>query len=337
MKRRPKGFGSVYKLSGSRRKPWAVRISQTKEGKSAYKYLGFYATSKEALNALDEYNKNPYDLDLSQLTIADLWKEFKKRKEYSITKGSMSDYTSSYKHLKAIHDSKVKDLKTYHLQQIIDNIPTKWQTKDKTKTLLHMLLDIAIEYDIINRNYASYVKIGEKTDSTMHKPFTELEIRRLWECAKTNEFAEIPIVLCYTGMRPMELLEIRKENVYLSENYMIGGKKTKAGKNRIIPIHSSIKPIIEKWYGSAKEFLVERNGRPINYHRLSYHWQKLMEKEGLNHLPHDCRHTFVTMANKSQMQQLLLKMIVGHASKDLTEGVYTHTEIGELVRAVNAL
>lgn len=337
MKRLPKGFGSVYKLSGPRRKPYAARVLQTKEGKKTYKYLGFYATRKEALSALMEYNKNPYDLDLSNITIAELWEELKKRKETTITKGSMSAYNGAYGHLKPIWHTPIKDLKTFHLQQLIDSINRKWQTKDRVKILLHQLYDIAIEYDIINRNYASYVKTGERTKSTMHKPFTVLEIRKLWEFAKTDEFAEIPLILCYTGLRPMELLEIRKENVHIAESYMIGGKKTKAGKNRIIPIHNSIKPIIERRLDHSKEYLIERRGKPMNYGKLRYFWVKLMEKEGLNHLSHDCRHTFITMATKRHMQPLILKRIVGHASQDITEGVYTHTAISELVQAVNAL
>lgn len=66
MKRLPKGYGSVYKLSGSRRRPFTARIQtghNTESGRPEYKYLGYYKTSQEALQALIEYNKSPYDFE----------------------------------------------------------------------------------------------------------------------------------------------------------------------------------------------------------------------------------------------------------------------------------
>ena len=42
--RNPNGYGSVFKLSGNRRKPFAVRITKgwTDEGKRIYKYLSYH-------------------------------------------------------------------------------------------------------------------------------------------------------------------------------------------------------------------------------------------------------------------------------------------------------
>ena len=63
MKRLPKGMGSVCKLSGNRRKPYAARVQAgtTEGGNVAYKYLGYYESSQEAIQALIEYNKYPYN------------------------------------------------------------------------------------------------------------------------------------------------------------------------------------------------------------------------------------------------------------------------------------
>ena len=58
----PNGYGSVYKLSGNRRKPWAARVTdgwvndnKTKKSKQKYKFIGFYETRKEALLALASF------------------------------------------------------------------------------------------------------------------------------------------------------------------------------------------------------------------------------------------------------------------------------------------
>ena len=48
------------------------------------------------------------------------------------------------------------------MQRLIDNIDKSWQTKSHIQTLLHQMFDIAIELDVIDKNYASFVKIGNR-------------------------------------------------------------------------------------------------------------------------------------------------------------------------------
>ena len=57
--RLPNGYGGIVKLSGKRRKPYAVRITTeyTDNGGQKYKYLDYFATRREALACLEEYNK----------------------------------------------------------------------------------------------------------------------------------------------------------------------------------------------------------------------------------------------------------------------------------------
>ena len=53
----PNNFGSIIKLPGRRRKPWAVR----KKIDGHYRYLGYFETYEKALTFLVEYNKDPSD------------------------------------------------------------------------------------------------------------------------------------------------------------------------------------------------------------------------------------------------------------------------------------
>lgn len=55
--RNPNGYESVFKLSGNRRKPFAVRITQgyTGDGKQIYKYLSYHITRRETMQALAAY------------------------------------------------------------------------------------------------------------------------------------------------------------------------------------------------------------------------------------------------------------------------------------------
>ena len=81
--RLPNGYGSVYKLSGKRRKPWTARITvgmnfdlERRKAWQKFRYLGFYATKSEALSALANYNDAPYDVDRRKMTVCDVWNEW---------------------------------------------------------------------------------------------------------------------------------------------------------------------------------------------------------------------------------------------------------------------
>ena len=75
--RNPNGFGCVFKLNGKRRKPYVARITTgwTDEGKQIYKNLGTYSNYKEAMQVLNDYNANPYDIDSKTITFADIYKK----------------------------------------------------------------------------------------------------------------------------------------------------------------------------------------------------------------------------------------------------------------------
>ena len=79
----PNGFGSVYKLSGNRRKPYVAKKTKgwninpdTGKAKQLYITVGYYSTRKEALTALAEFNANPYDVNAAKVTFADVYERW---------------------------------------------------------------------------------------------------------------------------------------------------------------------------------------------------------------------------------------------------------------------
>ncbi len=63
----------------------------------------------------------------------------------------------------------------------------------------------------------------------------------------------------------------------------------------------------------------------------------MMNRLGMEHLPHDGRHTFASLADTAGMNKIAIKKIMGHASNDITEKVYTHKDVAELLTCVNML
>ena len=62
-----------------------------------------------------------------------------------------------------------------------------------------------------------------------------------------------------------------------------------------------------------------------------------MQQFEMSHNPHDTRHTFASLADTAGLKKLCIKRIMGHESKDITDRVYTHKDIEELLQQINMI
>jgi integrase len=82
---------------------------------------------------------------------------------------------------------------------------------------------------------------------------------------------------------------------------------------------------------------VELDGARMVYKKYrSQVWDPVMKKYGYDYTPHDTRHTFITLMDEAEVNKLVVKMIVGHSTKDITEH-YTHKNIQQMLEAVNKI
>jgi len=335
----PNGYGSVIKLGGKRRKPYAARIttSWTNDGKQEKKYLGYFKTRQEAMKALADYNENPFDLASRKITFADLYERWckVKYKDEPVRAG----YVSAYKKFAPIHDMPFHEIRKRHIQNVIDNVDLGHSAKSQMKWLCSMMFKYAIDQEIVTTNYASLVELPKAKPSEIHKPFTQQELQIFWQ--NTDDFgAKIALILCYTGLRPSELLKIKTADVNLEEKIMRGGMKTAAGKNRIIPIADKILPFIAEMYNPQNEYLLMRNGKSLYYEKFKYQiWKasKVLNSLPTKHLPHDGRHTCATLMDDAEIPLKIRQLILGHTSTDITNRVYIHKTIQQRIDAINRI
>lgn len=57
----------------------------------------------------------------------------------------------------------------------------------------------------------------------------------------------------------------------------------------------------------------------------------------INHKPHDTRHTCVSLLTAAGVDERIIKKIVGHKGQGVTQVVYTHLEIEELIDSINKI
>ena len=97
-------------------------------------------------------------------------------------------------------------------------------------------------------------------------------------------------------------------------------------------------PLLEKRLAECTgEYLFYgNNGNQLKYYQYKTMFYELfMEEFKIERTPHECRHTFATIAASSNMNKVLLKKIIGHASSDITEDIYTHAYIEDLIAEID--
>ena len=63
-----------------------------------------------------------------------------------------------------------------------------------------------------------------------------------------------------------------------------------------------------------------------------------MEQLKIDHTPHCCRNTCISMLTEAGVDQTIIKKIIEHSgTMTLTEKVYTHFDVKELVDATNKI
>ena len=335
--RNPNGYGSISKLSGKRRRPYMVRITTGFDvnGKQLMKVLGYYKTRTEAMKALADFNDNPYNISLNDVTLKEVLDRFIKNKKRTVEQSSLKTYKLWYNYLKPLYNKKMKDIRTLELQNFIDSLNHLSTGSLKlVKCFIRMLFKEAMEMDIISKDYSQFIKLPKYKAKIERKVFTKDEIALLWVNVNDIEYADVILILIYTGMRINELLRLKKINVNLEQNIIIGGSKTEAGKNRIIPIHPKILPLIVKRMENKTEYLIP-NRKKSNYYNYNNFRAKefvgIMKTLGMEHTIHDTRHTFATMISDVSNNENAITEIIGHTNIDMTKR-YIHTNI-EKIRA----
>lgn len=354
--RLPNGFGQISEIKGRNlRNRFRVMVTDgtSEYGRPIQKMLrpqAYFPTYKDAYEALLEHHKNPYDTS-KELTLEEVYNKWlDKHSEEVSTQETLKQYRSAWLYCGSLKQMKIRDIRAHHIKECLNNgtkvsedgeIEATPQRKSSIKILFNLLFDYALEYEYVDKNYARSFKlpknIKEDIDESLehHMTFTPEELQCLWNSKDSTEVKGI-LIQCYMGWRPQELCNLEISNVNLAEKSIIGGMKTADGRDRIVPIHPKVEPLIIECYEQAVAadskylFVIPDKrtaGRMIHltYNKYYKDFQNIMKLLGLheNHKPHDARKQFITAAKEANVNDFAIKLIVGHKITDITEAVYT--------------
>lgn len=260
------------------------------------------------------------------------WK-FEENKNVILSKASRNNYQVAFKNCKAIHNIIFSSLRHEELQKVVDDCPLKHSSVELIVTLFKQMYKYAIMYEICSENKAQYVSVNRPEDDEQGQPFTEEDLKTLW-AHKEDEGAAMILIMCYSGFR---ISAYKTMTVNLEERYFQGGVKTAAEKNRIVPIHSAIFPLVKtrmEKYGSLLPI-------SLTGFRKKY-FDVILEDLSLTglpkHTPHDCRHTFSALCEKYSVRENDRKRMLGHSfGSDITNAKYGHRTLEELRREIEKI
>lgn len=219
------GAGSVYKMSGNRRKPWMVRVTigfEIVDGKKKQirKLLGSYKTERDAQKALLSFGDGLIDPERVGMTFKELYEAWSEKHFKNIGHHTIESYTTGYNGWSVYHNERFDSLKHSHFQKVLDDTSKTYSSKSKMRTVVRMMAEYAILNDIIIKDYTEGLTIGKSKTQKEKVPFSEKEIKQLWDKLDEMDNVDLILINIYTGMRPSELMDVRAEDVSLDERWL---------------------------------------------------------------------------------------------------------------------
>ena len=353
-RRRARGSGSICKDPRNVKTPYIARTAPVIKGTHG-KYLGSFATVKEAQAAITEYEQGKYN-DLHNIELCDVFERWSSVHFDTLTDSGVQGYKAAYKSIAELHRRPFRDIKAADFQRVIDYHAAQGASRsklEKIRQLCSQLCKWAMQNDIIDKNYASFVKLPKANTEKVKGVFTSAEISALWEHSRDKR-ARFVLFMIYTGLRIGEVSAILPENVHIDEGYIIGGEKTEAGRDRVIPLPPNV-PEIARF---VREWLTAPDGSPFGVpaDSLRQYWfypllaelhmidppvynPKTRKQEYKNPrlTPHCCRHTFASRAAAAGMRPDDLQKIIGHADYATTADIYVHQNVDTLIAAMSRI
>ena len=368
----PNGFGTIRYLGKNRRNPYAVHPPTpefTKDGvplrpaalcyvdawikgftilvalKGGTYYPGYECTldieDSEDLKGLSQkiladYNrfKRPDEADKGR-TFEEVYRDwydykFVRDKSRTYSPHTLNATRGAFKRCKALHDKEFRKVTYDDLQKVIDDSPLKYASLEQVINLLHQMYAYAKIYHITDEDCSLYLKINKPDEEEHGVPFTNDELLTLWK-NQDDEDVEFLLIMCYSGFR---ISAYKNMEVNLEENYFRGGVKNKYSKNRIVPIHKGILPLVKR--------RLERDGSLLTSDqtfRKHLDERDLLNQLGISHhTPHDCRHTFSKLCEDFKVNENDRKRMLGHSfGNDITNKTYGHRSLSDLQKQIQKI
>ena len=314
------------------------------------KTKGGFKTREDALAYCHELKgEKPELIHLTLQQVYDKWEPWYKPRVDPDTFGC---YRAAYAYFKKLAETKIRDISASDLQECMDDCPKGHRTHQNMKCTAGLLWSFGIDNHYVEKDITRNLFVG-KGASVQREPLDDMEVEKIRKEIGKDKYAPYVYALCYLGYRPGEMLEIKKDQVreHKGSLYIVEGKKTDAGRDRIVPVHKKIEPIIRYQLGTeGTDYLfpmhiLSRKGEFKGYKVMTdnyfnkFAFRPLADRLGIpkNKVPYSARHTFSDKLKEAEGTDKVKAALIGHSDYKFTQKKYQSTSLDELVTAMESI
>jgi len=198
--------------------------------------------------------------------------------------------------------------------------PISKATINRELACLKTMLNYAVGEGWLSSNPLIGYKLYKERPSKV-RVVTKEEFQRVYEAA--SEFLKPILMTAYnTGMRRGEILNLKWENVSLSQGY-IRVEETKNGESRYIPINKQLNEALKSVkYNASGEYVFSRGGELVSTFKTAFN--AAVRRSGVARFTfHDLRHTFASVLVMKGVDLATVQELLGHKSITMTKR-YSH-------------
>ncbi|MDP1695699.1 MAG: tyrosine-type recombinase/integrase [archaeon] len=174
-----------------------------------------------------------------------------------------------------------------------------------------------------------------KKDNPLPEVLIKDEVRKLIDSADTNKSRLIISLLYSTGLRVSELVNLKIEDLNLTEK--TGWvRRGKGAKDRMFVISESLSKELENYFKDKGNIYVFSKDKPLTTRNIQKIVKNARIRAGLNKrvTPHTLRHSFATHLLEQGTDIRMIQILLGHSSLNTTT-VYTHVSTDQIKKVKN--
>jgi integrase/recombinase XerD len=211
----------------------------------------------------------------------------------------------------------------------------------------------------IDRDPMARVRYPKRQSQAVLDVFTVEEEARLVTAQDAIRDRLGVLLLLDAGIRASEIRMLRVEDVDMIERWIIV-RRGKGGKGRVVPVRGRVVLALEEFMltpiaklgrePQEKDFVLYPTGasgsgptwadpsRPMAYSTFWRWWERCCKRAGVRYRkPHTSRHTYATKLIRATGDLAAAQKALGHASIRTTIDIYTHLQVADVARAVEAM
>ena len=246
----------------------------------------------------------------------------------------------------------LQEVRPVHVRQVMSQVADKSVSlQSKVLLTVRQLFETARLNGLVLRNPADGIKVTPHARPPRKEYLTLEESRTLMQSV-TDPRARVFCALClYCGLRKEEALGLRWTDIGPASLVIVRAVTFPDGNrpdpsmelknrasHRVLPVPSALRDVLDETPHTGEYVVPSRDGGVMTSTGFDRMWRtKVRAVVPFEVRPHMLRHTFATSLYHAGVDLRTAQALMGHASIQMTAGIYTHLEAADGLQVVEKI